>query len=96
MEVRPERRRAIAIRWIVTAARSRGENTMTEKLAGELLDACERIAREIRSGYTIGYVPPAQDGTYHRVKLEVDPPPGRKLNARTRPGYLASMRTARP
>ena len=39
MEVRPERRRALAIRWIVTAARSRGENTMTEKLAGELLDA---------------------------------------------------------
>ena len=38
-EVRPERRRALAIRWLVTAARSRGENTMTEKLAGELLDA---------------------------------------------------------
>src|SRR5215475_1893865 len=31
-EVRPERRRALAIRWIVSAARSRGENTMTEKL----------------------------------------------------------------
>ena len=39
MEVRPDRRRALAIRWIVSAARSRGENTMTEKLAGELLDA---------------------------------------------------------
>jgi small subunit ribosomal protein S7 len=39
MEVRPDRRRALAIRWIVTAARARGENTMTEKLAGELLDA---------------------------------------------------------
>ena len=38
-EVRPERRRALAIRWLVGAARSRGENTMTEKLAGELLDA---------------------------------------------------------
>jgi small subunit ribosomal protein S7 len=38
-EVRPERRRALAIRWLVTAARNRGENTMTEKLAGELLDA---------------------------------------------------------
>jgi small subunit ribosomal protein S7 len=38
-EVRPERRRALAIRWLVSAARSRGENTMTEKLAGELLDA---------------------------------------------------------
>ena len=38
-EVRPERRRALAIRWLVSAARARGENTMTEKLAGELLDA---------------------------------------------------------
>ena len=34
-----DRRRALAIRWIVAAARKRGENTMTEKLAGELLDA---------------------------------------------------------
>jgi small subunit ribosomal protein S7 len=39
VEVRPERRRALAIRWLVTAARNRGENTMTEKLAAELLDA---------------------------------------------------------
>jgi small subunit ribosomal protein S7 len=39
VEVRPERRRALAIRWLVTAARKRGENTMTEKLAAELLDA---------------------------------------------------------
>jgi small subunit ribosomal protein S7 len=39
VEVRPERRQALAIRWLVSAARKRGENTMTEKLAGELLDA---------------------------------------------------------
>ena len=39
MEVRPDRRRALAIRWLVNAARNRGENTMTEKLAAELLDA---------------------------------------------------------
>jgi small subunit ribosomal protein S7 len=39
VEVRPERRRALAIRWLINAARNRGENTMTEKLAGELLDA---------------------------------------------------------
>ena len=39
VEVRPERRRALAIRWLVNAARKRGENTMTEKLAAELLDA---------------------------------------------------------
>ncbi len=39
VEVRPERRRALAIRWLINAARNRGVNTMTEKLAGELLDA---------------------------------------------------------
>ena len=35
----PSAASALAIRWLVTAARKRGENTMTEKLAGELLDA---------------------------------------------------------
>src|SRR5438128_1588945 len=39
VEVRPDRRKALAIRWLISAARKRGENTMTEKLAGELLDA---------------------------------------------------------
>ncbi len=39
VEVRPDRRKALAIRWLVGAARKRGENTMTEKLAAELLDA---------------------------------------------------------
>lgn len=40
MEVRPERRQTLAIRWIVSFARKRnGERTMDEKLAGELLDA---------------------------------------------------------
>ena len=39
VEVRTERREALAIRWLVNAARKRGENTMTEKLAAELLDA---------------------------------------------------------
>lgn len=39
VEVRPERRQALAIRWLVAAARSRNENTMRERLAGEMLDA---------------------------------------------------------
>ena len=39
VEVRPERRQALAIRWLITASRSRNENTMEERLAGELLDA---------------------------------------------------------
>lgn len=39
MEVRPDRRQALAIRWIIDAAKKRSETTMTERLANELLDA---------------------------------------------------------
>ena len=39
VEVRPERREALAIRWLITASRKRNENTMEERLAGELMDA---------------------------------------------------------
>src|SRR5579863_8373977 len=48
VEVRPERRRALAIRWLVTAARKRGENTMTEKLAGELMDAANNRGTAVK------------------------------------------------
>ena len=40
MEIRPERRQTLAIRWLVLYARQRSERTMQEKLAGELVDAC--------------------------------------------------------
>jgi len=39
VEVRTERRQALAIRWIITAARGRNEKTMVERLSAELLDA---------------------------------------------------------
>lgn len=39
VEVRPERRMALAMRWLVSAARSRNERSMWERLANELLDA---------------------------------------------------------
>ena len=39
VEVRPERRQALAIRWLIKAARGRNENTMEERLASELMDA---------------------------------------------------------
>ena len=41
VEVRPERRVALAMRWIVTNARGRGEKTMRERLAGEFMDAAQ-------------------------------------------------------
>ena len=39
VEVRPERSQALAIRWLISNARGRSENTMEERLSGELLDA---------------------------------------------------------
>ena len=39
VDVRPERREALAIRWLITAARGRNENTMEARLAAELMDA---------------------------------------------------------
>jgi small subunit ribosomal protein S7 len=39
VEVRPTRRQSLAIRWMIDTARNRSENTMMERLAGELLDA---------------------------------------------------------
>ena len=39
MEIRPERRQTLAIRWLVANARKRSERTMAAKLAGELVDA---------------------------------------------------------
>jgi len=41
VEVRPARRMALAMRWLIEAARKRNERTMSAKLAGELLDAFE-------------------------------------------------------
>ena len=41
VEVRQDRRQALAIRWLVGAARARSENTMRERLAGELMDASQ-------------------------------------------------------
>ena len=39
VEVRPQRREALALRWIISASRNRNENTMEERLAAELMDA---------------------------------------------------------
>ena len=41
VEVRASRRNTLAMRWLIDAAKKRGEKTMTQKLAGELLDASE-------------------------------------------------------
>ena len=48
VEVRTERRQALAIRWIITAARARNENTMVDRLSGELLDAANNRGTAVK------------------------------------------------
>jgi small subunit ribosomal protein S7 len=48
VEVRVERRQALAIRWLIAAARGRNERTMVEKLSGELLDAANNRGNAVK------------------------------------------------
>jgi Ca-activated chloride channel homolog len=70
-------------------ARATGGERFEPASPGELLQVCKRIARELRSGYTIGYVPPDRDGQFHRVRVVIEPAM-RGLDVRTRPGYFAA------
>jgi small subunit ribosomal protein S7 len=48
VEVRPERRQALAIRWLIEAARKRGEHTMEERLSAELMDAANNRGTAVK------------------------------------------------
>ena len=48
VEVRPERAQALAIRWLISAARARSENTMAGRLSGELLDASNNRGNAVK------------------------------------------------
>jgi small subunit ribosomal protein S7 len=48
VEIRPQRRMALASRWLISYARARGEKTMRERLAGELLDAFNNTGSSIK------------------------------------------------
>ena len=48
VEVRPERRKALAIRWLAAAARGRNENTMRERLAAEFMDAAANRGSSVK------------------------------------------------
>ncbi len=48
VEVRPERAQALAIRWLISAARNRSENTMAARLSGELLDAANNRGTAVK------------------------------------------------
>ena len=48
IEVRPERRQALALRWLVTFSRNRGEKTMKDRLASEILDASNNTGASVK------------------------------------------------
>ncbi|AWC24105.1 30S ribosomal protein S7 [Aminobacter aganoensis] len=48
VDVRPERRQALAIRWLITAARNRNETTMVDRLSGELMDAANNRGTAVK------------------------------------------------
>ena len=48
VEVRPERAQALAIRWLIAAARGRAETTMAARLSGELMDAANNRGNAVK------------------------------------------------
>ena len=48
VDVRPERRQALAIRWLITAARGRNDKTMVERLSAELMDAANNRGNAVK------------------------------------------------
>ena len=48
MEVRPERRQTLGLRWLTNYSRARSEKTMKERLAGEIMDACNNLGASVK------------------------------------------------
>ena len=48
VEVRPERRQTLGLRWLTIFSRTRGERTMSERLANELMDACNNVGGAVK------------------------------------------------
>jgi Ca-activated chloride channel homolog len=72
-------------------AQATGGEALFPREPGEVVSICERIARDIRHQYTLGYVPsnPARDGSYRAIRVLVRAKGHRGLSVRTRTGYLA-------
>jgi VWFA-related protein len=73
-----------------------GEAFLPEELS-DVTGVCERIARDIRHQYTIGYAPgnPTHDGAYHAIRVQARAKGHREMSVRTRTGYIAGV-PARP
>jgi small subunit ribosomal protein S7 len=65
VEVRPERRQALATRWLIQSAQRRSEKTMTERLAGELLDAANNRGTAVKKREDTGKMAEANRAFAH-------------------------------
>ena len=72
-------------------AQATGGEAFLPKQLSEVVAICERIARDIRHQYTIGYVPsnPTRDGSYRAIRVLARGKEHDKLSVRTRTGYIA-------
>jgi VWFA-related protein len=77
-------------------AEATGGQRYLPRSPGPLLRACQQIAHEIRSSYTLAFEPSTRDGRYHRLRVEVSQSDGRRLTVRTRPGYFAPAAPVEP
>ena len=76
-------------------ARATGGKAYFPREAEDAPAVLTRIAEDIRSGYTMGYIPSAAGDGYRAIKVEVRAPDGRKLSVRARTGYMAGSSAAR-
>jgi Ca-activated chloride channel family protein len=72
-----------------TLARETGGHAYAPDRADEVMEAFAQIAREIRSGYTIAFLPPDAVEGYRSLRVVADAGDGRELVVRTRAGYYA-------
>jgi VWFA-related protein len=74
-------------------AQANGGEAFTPKNADAITEVLQRIARDIRHTYTLGYVSTnnVRDGAFRRIRLIVQPSDRRRLVVRTRSGYLAGV-----
>jgi VWFA-related protein len=77
-------------------SRDTGGESFTPRHTGEVPEALEHIARDIRATYTLGYVPTnqARDGTMRKLRVVASHPDGRRLKVQTRGGYVAPGSTS--
>ncbi len=76
-------------------SRATGGEAYFPRKPEDVTDVLERIARDIRSGYTLGYVPPPGADGFRAIRVEARAPNGHRLSVRARSGYLAGAAVAR-